>query len=243
MGMLKVSNLTKKFDEKVAVNNVSFAIKPGEVFSLIGPNSSGKTTIIKTIAGLLRPNDGVVTVGGRDVVAEPLETKSVIGYIPDEPIVWSGMTGEEFLHFVGALYGLSETLRAKKIAELLPIFTLQGLEKEYFENYSRGNKQKFTILAALLHDPKLLLIDEPIVGLDPESAAIAKTEFTRFAKAGGAVLLVTHTLSVAEEIATMVGVLKEGKLLATGTLSELRTKAKVDHDAPLDDVYAVLTHS
>lgn len=240
--MLELSGLTKKFDGKIAVDGVSFAIKPGEIFSLIGPNSSGKTTIVKTVAGLLRPNEGTITVGGNDVVAKPLETKSQIGYIPDEPVVWSGMTGEEFLHFVGALYGFSETLRAEKIAELLPIFALEGLEKEYFENYSRGNKQKFIILAALLHEPKLLLIDEPIVGLDPESATIAKAEFTRFAKAGGAILLVTHTLSVAEDISTTIGVLKEGKLVSTGTLSELRTKAKVSTTGTLDEVYAALTH-
>ncbi|HEY9585043.1 MAG TPA: ABC transporter ATP-binding protein [Candidatus Paceibacterota bacterium] len=241
--MLNISDLTKKFDEKVAVDDVSLQIKPGEIFSLIGPNSSGKTTIVKTIAGLLHPDAGVVTVGGNDVVAKPLETKSVIGYIPDEPVVWGGMTGEEFLHFVGALYGLSESLRTKKVAELLPVFSLQGLEKEYFENYSRGNKQKFTILAALLHEPKLLLIDEPIVGLDPESAAIAKTQFTQFAKQGGAVLLVTHTLSVAEDIATRIGVLKEGKLLSTGTLSELRKKANAGSTATLEEIYAVLTHA
>jgi len=239
--MLNVSNLTKKFDGKVAVGGVSFVIKPGEIFSLIGPNSSGKTTIVKTIAGLLRPNTGTVTVGEHDVVLKPLETKSLIGYIPDEPVVWSGMTGEEFLHFVGALYGLAESTRTQKITELLAVFALSGLEKEYFENYSRGNKQKFTILAALLHEPKLLLVDEPIVGLDPESAIIAKTLFTQFAKAGGAVLLVTHTLTVAEEIATRVGVLKEGKLLGTGTLPELRAQAKLGTSATLDQVYAALT--
>lgn len=239
--MLQVSNLTKNFDGKVAVGGVSFGIKPGEIFSLIGPNSSGKTTIVKSIAGLLRPNEGMITVGGNDVVMKPSETKSIIGYIPDEPTVWSGMTGEEFLHFVGALYGLSETARTKKIAELLLVFTLQDLEKEYFENYSRGNKQKFTILAALLHEPKLLLIDEPIVGLDPESAVIAKSQFTQFARGGGAVLLVTHTLPVAEEISTRIGVLKEGKLLATGTLSELRENAKLGSMAALDQVYTKLT--
>ncbi|MDO8520523.1 MAG: ABC transporter ATP-binding protein [bacterium] len=239
--MLHISNLMKKFGNKVAVDGVSFAIKPKEIFALIGPNSSGKTTIVKTIAGLLRSNEGAVLVGGNDVLMKPVETKSIIGYIPDEPTVWSGMTGEEFLHFSGALYGLPPHVRAKKIAELLPIFMLEGIEKEYFESYSRGNKQKFSILAALLHEPKLLLIDEPIVGLDPESAAVARAQFVLFAQKGGAVLLVTHTLSVAQEIATSIGVLRNGKLLSTGTLSELRTKAKLGQDATLDEVYTALT--
>lgn len=239
--MLQITNLTKKFGEKVAVDGASFAIKTKEIFALIGPNSSGKTTIVKTIAGLLRPNDGAIVVDGNDVLTNPVKTKAVIGYIPDEPTVWSGMTGEEFLHFSGALYGLSPSLRTKRILELLPVFSLQGIEKEYFESYSRGNKQKFSILAALLHEPKLLLIDEPIVGLDPESAAIARKQFTAFAQKGGAVLLVTHTLSVAEDIATSIGVLRSGKLLSTGTLSELRANAGTRGDATLDEVYVALT--
>lgn len=239
--MLEIAKLTKKFGEKIAVDGVSLAIKPKEIFALIGPNSSGKTTIIKTIVGLLRPNEGSIMVGGNDVTRNPIETKALIGYIPDEPTVWSGMTGEEFLHFSGALYGLEPSVRTKRIAELLPIFMLEGLEKEYFESYSRGNKQKFSILAALLHNPKLLLIDEPIVGLDPESAAIARAQFVAFAQRGGAVLLVTHTLSVAQEVATTIGVLRNGQLLSTGTLSELRAKAEKRSDATLDEVYVALT--
>ena len=239
--MLQISKLTKKFGEKMAVDGVSFAIRPKEIFALIGPNSSGKTTIVKTIAGILRPNEGIVLVGGNDVLTKPIETKAAIGYIPDEPTAWSGMTGEEVLHFSGALYGVLPALRTKKIEELLPVFALNGLEKDYFDSYSRGNKQKFSILAALLHEPKLLLIDEPVVGLDPESASIARAQFVAFAKNGGAVLLVTHTLSVAEAIATKVGLLKGGILISTGTLSELRTQAKRGSDATLDEVYIALT--
>src|SRR3989338_3416544 len=239
--MLQISKLTKKFGEKMAVDGVSFAIRPKEIFALIGPNSSGKTTIVKTIAGILRPNEGIVLVGGNDVLTKPIETKAAIGYIPDEPTVWSGMTGEEFLHFSGALYGVLPALRTKKIEELLPVFALNGLEKDYFDSYSRGNKQKFSILAALLHEPKLLLIDEPVVGLDPESAAIAKKLFREFAKRGGAVLLVTHTLPVAEEISTRIGVLKDGALLSVGTFDELRERAQGEVGATLEQVYTALT--
>lgn len=241
--MLKVEQLTKKFGSSVAVDGVNFSIGHGEVFSLIGPNSSGKTTIVKTIAGLLHADKGQVVIGGYDIATQPLLAKNLIGYIPDEPSLWSGITGEEFLHFVGALYGIDAKARTKRIIELLPIFHLEDIQKDYFENYSRGNKQKFSILAALLHEPKLLLVDEPIVGLDPESAQIARALFAEFAKNGGSVLLVTHTLPVAEVISTRIGVLKNGKLLSVGTLSELRTEAGTKEHSSLEDIYTMLTSS
>jgi ABC-2 type transport system ATP-binding protein len=147
------------------------------------------------------------------------------------------MTGEEFLHFTQALYGVDESERIKRIPELLNVFNLQGLEKQYFDDYSRGNKQKFSIIAALSHQPKLLLVDEPIVGLDPTGAEIAKKLFVDFAKNGGAVFLVTHTLPVAEEISDRIGFLKNGELIAVGTLDELRKEAGLGGDAPLGDVY------
>lgn len=238
--MLEIKNLTKKFGSKTAVDGVSFFVKSGEIFSLVGPNGSGKTTIIKNIAGLLRPGGGNIAVDGHDVVLDPLGAKSAIGYIPDEPSAWSGMTGEEFLHFAGALYGMGPEKRVQKLPELLKIFRLDGAEKEYFESYSRGNRQKFAILSALLHSPKLLLIDEPIVGLDPESATAAKREFIRFAKAGGAILMVTHTLPVAGEISSRVGVLSKGRLIAMGTMEELRARARKGLGSGLEDIYTAL---
>ncbi|PJE50989.1 MAG: hypothetical protein COV29_01775 [Candidatus Yanofskybacteria bacterium CG10_big_fil_rev_8_21_14_0_10_36_16] len=239
--MLKVKNLTKKFGEKIAVGNIDFEIKEGEIFALIGPNGSGKTTITKCIAGLLRPDSGNILVGEHNIVAEPEEAKSLEGYIPDEPSVWPSITGEEFLYFIGTLYGVPEHEQEAKIPELLSIFNLEGIEGDYFENYSRGNKQKFTVLAALLHNPKLLLIDEPIVGLDPESAKIAQQKLKEYADKGGSVLVVTHTLTVAQNIASRIGVLKEGKLLEVGTMSELRSKAVLGEEATLEDVYSRLT--
>ncbi len=241
--MLNVQHLTKKFGEKTAVDDVSFSIAPGEILALIGPNSSGKTTIVRSIVGMLATDGGSITVGDLDVARDPEKTKAMIGYIPDEPVAWSGMTGEELLHFVGALFGVDPKTRAERISSLLPLFSLRGTEREYFEDYSRGNKQKWSILAALLHSPKLLLIDEPIVGLDPESAQIAKDAFVRFAKDVGAVLLVTHTLPVAEEIATSIGVLKSGRLHSLGSFADLRAKAGLDGSASLEAVYARLTAS
>ena len=239
--MLKVNTLVKKFSDRTAVDEVSFAIAPGEIFSLIGPNSSGKTTIIKSIVGMLAIDRGVITVDGINVSEDPKKAKQFIGYIPDEPSVWSGMTGEEFLHVVGALYSIDPKKREKRIRELLPIFALDGIETDEFEHYSRGNKQKFSILAALLHHPKLLLVDEPIVGLDPDSAATAKRLFKEFAADGGAVLLVTHTLPVADEISTRIGVLAKGKLIAEGDSASLRKKAKLPASASLEEVYSALT--
>lgn len=239
--MLKVVNLSKNFGLTPAVENVSFEVKSGEIFSLIGPNGSGKTTIIKITAGLLQPTSGEVLVSGLNVTKEPVKTKSQIGYIPDEPVVWSAMTGEEFLQFTATLYGIAEKLKLQRIASLLPVFKLNGIKKRFFEDYSRGNKQKFAILAALLHEPKLLLIDEPIVGLDPESAHTAKELIGKFAGQGGAVLMATHTLPVAAETSTKIGLLKAGKLVNLGTLAELRSQAGLKDGASLEDIYSVLT--
>jgi len=239
--MLQIQNLTKEFNGKVAVKDLNIKLEEGEIFALIGPNGSGKTTIIKTIAGLLAPSSGHISVGGMDTVKEPVKTKSLIGYIPDEPSVWSSLTGEEFLQFSGVLYSLSGKERDERIQGLLNIFNLKGIEKGNFEDYSRGNKQKFAILAALLHSPKLLLVDEPIVGLDPTSADIAKKRFKEFALNRGTILVATHTLDFAEDIAHRIGLLKYGRLLAVGTFAELKEEAGLDRESSLVDVYKALT--
>ena len=224
-----------------ALDDVSISVAPKEIHIVIGPNGSGKTTMIKTVAGLIRPTSGVVTVEEDDVTKKPVETKSKIGYIPDEPSIWSGMTGAEFLHFTGALFGLDEKSRVDGIRDLLGLFHLSGIENSYFDDYSRGNKQKFSIMAALLHKPKLLLVDEPIVGLDPESATIAKEQFRKFAEQVGSILLATHTLPVAEAIATRVSVMKYGTLISTGSPAELKNNAKLPASATLEEVYTALT--
>ena len=238
--MLNVHNLTKQFGNTKAVNGVSFHINKGEIFSLIGPNSSGKTTIVKSIIGLLQVTHGSITVDGIDIAKHAEDAKAKIGYIPDEPSVWPYMSGEEFLLFTQALFGIDEKARVKALPHLLETFNLTGVEKQYFEEYSRGNKQKFSILAATSHHPKLLLVDEPIVGLDPTGAEIAKKLFVDYAAAGGAVLLVTHTLPVAEEISHRIGFLKNGSFIASGTLAELREQAGLASSATLEDIYKKL---
>lgn len=235
--MLTVHNLTKHFGSNKAVNGVSFTINKGEIFTLIGPNSSGKTTIVKNIIGLLQPTSGTITIGDSDITKNPEKAKAQIGYIPDEPSIWPYMTGGEFLYFTRALFGLSAKKHPFDLSKLLKPFNLEGLEKQYFEEYSRGNKQKFSITAAMSHEPKLLIIDEPIVGLDPTGAEIAKKMFVDYAKAGGSVLLVTHTLPVAAEISDRIGFLKNGVLVANGTLQELREQAGLGADATLEDIY------
>ncbi len=235
--MLKVNNLTKHFGNNKAIDGVSFEIDKGEIFSLIGPNSSGKTTIIKSIVGLLKPNSGEIIIGEYDIVKNPEKAKREIGYIPDEPSVWPYMTGEEFLRFTQSLFDVHESKSPHNLKKLLETFNLNGLEKQYFEEHSRGNKQKFSIITALSHHPKLLLIDEPIVGLDPTGAEIAKKLFIDYANNGGSILLVTHTLPVAQEISHRIGILKNGKLTAVGTIAELRQKAGLGEEATLEEIY------
>ncbi len=234
--MLKITNLQKKFGDFEAVSDINLEVEKGNFFSIIGPNGSGKTTIIKSILGLLTPEEGEITINGESIVDNPIKAKSKMGYIPDEPKIWNHITGEEFLYFIGALYGMKKEEVESKIPKLLDHFNLSGIEKKYFENYSRGNKQKFTILGALLHTPKLILVDEPIVGLDPDSAEKAMHLLSEFTKEGGTVFMATHTLQVAEEFSDKVGILHDGRLTETGSIDELRKKMGKE-DASLIEIY------
>lgn len=234
--MLEIKNLNKKFADFLAVKDINLKVIEGEFFSLIGPNGSGKTTIIKNILGLLRPSSGDILINTKSIQSSPIEAKEQMAYIPDEPKIWNHITGEEFLYFSGALYGMKKEDISKKIPELLGHFNLKGIEKNYFENYSRGNKQKFSILAALLHNPKLILVDEPIVGLDPESAEVAMDLLYKFCQDGGTVFMTTHTLPVAQKYSSRIGILHEGKLIAADTLDNLRKKIN-DENASLSEIY------
>ncbi len=234
--MLEIKNLNKQFADFLAVKDINLKVIEGEFFSLIGPNGSGKTTIIKNILGLLCPSSGDILINTKSIQSSPIEAKEQMAYIPDEPKIWNHITGEEFLYFSGALYGMKKEDISKKIPELLGHFDLKGIEKNYFENYSRGNKQKFSILAALLHNPKLILVDEPIVGLDPESAEVAMDLLYKFCQGGGTVFMTTHTLAVAQKYSSRIGILHEGKLIAADTLDNLRKKMN-DENASLSEIY------
>lgn len=220
--LLHLSNLSKTFGETKAVDGVDLTVHAGEIYGLVGPNGAGKTTIIKMIASLLIPTSGAVEVCGFDIVREPRRAKSSLGYIPDDPVMSGYLTGRELLRFTGLLQGLSRRQTEERIAKLLPLFHLESLVDGFFAEYSRGNKQKVVILSALVHQPKILVIDEPIVGLDPESVMTMQKILTDHRKKGGAVFLVTHTLEFAQRVCTKFGILKAGKLVAEGSLPELR---------------------
>jgi len=241
--MLHIDQLSKQFGAETVLERISLTVPTGSIYALIGPNGSGKTTLTKIVAGLLRPTDGTVSIGGADIVRNPLAAKRIVGYIPDNPEAWGKMTGREFLHFVGALYGMPPATRRERIDALLPRFQLEAIADRYFEQYSRGNRQKFSIIAAWLHEPKVLLIDEPIVGLDPESVVTFEGMLQEFAANGGSVLITTHTLLVAEHVADTIGLLAQGSLVASDSLPQLRAQAGLPEDASLVAVYHALVGS
>jgi ABC-2 type transport system ATP-binding protein len=236
--MIKVFNLTKKFGKLVAVNKLNLEVKKGEIFGFIGPNGAGKTTTIKMLTGVLAPTGGRIEIGGFDIQKEPVKAKQLTGYIPDDPYVYPELSGREFLWLMGKLFeveGLEE-----KIKKLLPIYKIEKIVDGPFKEYSRGNKQKLTILAALLHEPKVLVIDEPILGLDPWSAQETIKIFQNFAKKGGTIFVSTHTLGVAEKICHRIGVIDEGKLIFEGTTNQLE-KAVHEEGKDLEELYLKLT--
>ena len=240
--LLRLDRLSKRFGDLLAVDALSLEVAPGEIYGLIGPNGSGKTTTVKMITGLFRPTAGQVLIGGIDLGAEPERAKRLTGYIPDEPFVYEKMTGREFLQLVGELYGVAEPGRRGRLEELLAVYDLGALADGYVENYSRGNRQKLAILASLLHRPRLLVVDEPIVGLDPESAVKTRDLLKRFAESGGSVLVCTHTLPFAEQVCHRVGLLKEGRLVQEGDLPTLRHRAGLPA-ASLEALYLRFTNS
>lgn len=235
--MIKLKGLSKKFQDRTVIHNLDLDIKEGEFYALIGPNGAGKSTLIKLLAGLLKPTQGEIILDGVNMAEEPKEAKSLVGYIPDEPTIWDGMTGFEFLNFVGVLYGMTLKERSQDIQKLLKVYKLNGTEHQLYQDYSRGFRQKYSIIAALLHNPKILLIDEPIVGLDPISIDITKSILDEFIKNGGTILMVTHTLFVAQELATRIGIFEKGKLKIEGTYKELVDKAHLPAKTSLDDIY------
>jgi len=236
--MIKTSNLTKRFGRLVAVNKLNLKIKKGEIFGFIGPNGAGKTTTIKMLTGILAPTSGKIEIGGIDIQKEPVKAKQLIGYIPDDPYVYPELSGREFLYLVGRLFRV-ENLE-KKIEKLPTIYKIENIIDGPFKDYSRGNKQKLTILAALLHQPQVLIIDEPILGLDPWSAQVTIKLFREFVQKGGTIFVSTHTLSVAEAICERIGVIDEGKLIFEGTMEKLEKVVK-EKDKHLEELYLKLT--
>lgn len=236
---LELKALTKTFGGTAAVDGLTLTVARGEIYGLIGPNGSGKTTTMKMVAGIYRPTSGRVTVRGIDALAAPTKAKRHVAYVPDDPTAYDLLTGREFLGLVGELFDVPRGERDTRVASLLAKYHLEPVADGLFAHYSRGTKQKFSIVAALMHRPSLMLVDEPMVGLDPESAKVTKMLFKEFVQGGGSILLSTHTLTVADEICSRFGILKGGRLVAEGTHDEL--SAKAGGSGSLEDIYLKLT--
>jgi ABC-2 type transport system ATP-binding protein len=232
--------LTKKFGTKTAVDCLDLHIKEGEFFCFLGPNGAGKTTTIKMLTGLMLPTEGDAWIGGYDVKTESIETKKLIGYIPDHPFLYEKLTGQEFMHFVAGLYEMPDQGLQTKIDELLEIFEISKVGNQLIENYSHGMRQKLSFASCFLHDPKVVIVDEPWVGLDPKNIRRVKDYLKeKTISEGLTVLMSTHTLSIAEEIADRIGIINLGKLLHVGTVPEIM--ALEESSNTLEDVFLELT--
>ena len=237
--LIQTSHLVKRFGDKTAVEDVSFEVFGGEVFGFLGPNGAGKTTTIKMIVGLLRPTSGTVNVSGFDVQTQPLQAKAVSGYVPDTPNLYPKLSGRELLRFVGDLYEMDRGQVARRSEELFRLFELEGAADDPLDSYSHGMQQKAALACALIHDPKVLVLDEPTVGLDPRSARLIKDMLRQMADRGAAVFLSTHILEIAERMCDRIGIIDKGKLIAVGSMDELRTLGA--GEASLEDIFLNLT--
>lgn len=222
--MIRVKNLSKSFAKTVAVDHIDIDVPPGQVMGFLGPNGAGKTTTIRMMAGLMKPDSGTIVLGGFDLAKEPEKAKALIGFVPDRPYVYEKLTGWEFLTFNAGMYRVDAAVLNRLGMYYLELFELLDWKDELIEGYSHGMKQRLIISAALLHQPKIFIIDEPMVGLDPRGVRLVKDLFTQMAQARGmAVFLSTHTLAVAEEICTMVTIIHKGHIIASDTPSNIKT--------------------
>ena len=238
--MIAVENLVKRYGTFTAVDGVSLAVAPGQIHGFLGPNGAGKTTSIRIIAGLLKPTAGRVIVNGHDLATAPEAAKAALGFIPDRPFIYEKLTAAEFLRFHAGLYGLADADIDARTDEMLAIFELSKWRNELVESFSHGMKQRLVMCAAFLHRPKAVLVDEPMVGLDPRGARLIKDVFRRMADHGVAILMSTHTLEVAEEMCDLVSIILKGKIIAHGTVADVRAMAGTP-DEELTPVFLKLT--
>ncbi len=237
--MIEFKNVTKRYGTKMAVRDLTLSIPDGELFAFLGPNGAGKTTSIKLMCGLLFPTEGTVTVGGFDLQTHGQQARQLMSYVPDQPFLYEKLTGREFLEFIADLYGMSRADGQRRMAEVIELFSLQDFVNDLTERYSHGMRQRTVFAAALLHEPRLLIVDEPTVGLDPKSIRLLKDVLRNLSKNGVTIFLSTHSLDIAQELADRIGIVEHGRLIGLGTLDMLRKKAS--HEGTLEEVFLKLT--
>ena len=220
--MLNIQHLTKAYGEKKAVDDLSLHIAPGEIYGFIGHNGAGKTTTLRSVAGILQFDAGEITIGGKSLRRDPLACKRMLAYIPDNPDLYEFMTGIQYLNFIADIFGVSAAARQERIAKYAALFELTADLAQPISAYSHGMKQKLAIISAWLHEPKLILMDEPFVGLDPKAAHLLKGMMREVCNAGGAIFFSTHVLEVAEKLCDKVAIIKGGRLIRSGTMEEVK---------------------
>jgi ABC-2 type transport system ATP-binding protein len=235
--IIETKSLTKVFGTTRAVDNLTLEVEKGEFFCFLGPNGAGKTTTIKILTGLLRPTSGSALISGYDITTDPVEAKRLIGYIPDHPYLYEKLSGREFMRFMAGMYQLDGSVLDRRIDELLELFGILEYADQLTEDYSHGMRQKLIFSATFLHSPEVVIVDEPWVGLDPKSIRFVKDYLTSMAREGLSIFMSTHTLSIAEEIADRIGIIHKGKLIALGTVEEIRASDVRN----LEDVFLELT--
>jgi len=237
MAIIEIKQLTKMFGTTRAVDNLSLEVERGEFFCFLGPNGAGKTTTIKILTGLLRPTSGAALIGGHDITTSPVEAKRIIGYIPDHPYLYEKLSGREFMRFIAGMYKLDGAALDGRIEELMERFGIIEYADQLTENYSHGMRQKLIFSATFLHTPEVVIVDEPWVGLDPKSIRNVKDYLKARTREGISVFMSTHTLGIAEEIADRIGIIHKGRLIAWGTVDEIRASDIRN----LEDVFLELT--
>lgn len=237
--MIQLERVHKRYGTKLAVEDLNLQVGAGELFAFLGPNGAGKTTTIKLLCGLLFPTAGRVLIGGHDMQTAGDKARPLLSYVPDLPFLYEKLTGREFLHFIAEMYGLPDALARERINSVIASFGLEAFVDDLTERYSHGMRQRTVFASALVHGPKVLIVDEPTVGLDPFSVRKLKDELRRLADAGTTVFLSSHSLDVVEELADRIGIINHGRMIGSGTIDELRNSAKVD--GSLEELFLALT--
>ncbi|MCS7306711.1 MAG: ABC transporter ATP-binding protein [Thermoguttaceae bacterium] len=240
--MIEFQHVRRTFGRTVAVDDLSLSVLPGEIFAFLGPNGAGKTTTIKMLVGLLHPSQGTIRVAGWDVVEHPREAAQLIGYVPDEPFLYDKLTGREFLDFIARVRGMSPRQAQERIAQQAELFQLEDFLDQLTETYSHGMKQRIVFASVLLHDPPLLVADEPMIGLDPRSVRLVKDLMRARAAEGKTVFISTHTLALAEEIADRIGIIHRGRLIFVGSLAQMHQQGLMQ-DKNLEEFFLELTNT